>query len=109
MTNQDIQEGKTLGIVAYLTFIGLIYSIFKNIDKKNPFIAFHCRQMLGLILMLIFSNITEKYVNSWLGTVCWYITFACWIYSLIIASKGETKLIPYLGKLFQDWFANIGK
>ncbi|KJD33021.1 hypothetical protein PK35_08620 [Tamlana nanhaiensis] len=109
MTNQDIQEGKTLGIVAYLTFIGLIISIFQNTNKKNPFIAFHCRQMLGLILMLIFSNVTEKYVNSWLGTACWCITFAFWIYGLINASKGETKLTPYLGKLFQDWFANIGK
>lgn len=109
MTNQDIKEGKTFATVAYFTFIGLIIAIIQNLNKKNPFTAFHCRQMLGLILMLIFSNITEKYVNSWLGTAFWFVTFVYWVYGLITAINGETKLVPYLGKLFQDWFANIGK
>ena len=109
MTQQDIQEGKTLAIIAYFTFVGLIIAIIQNLNKKNPFTAFHCRQMLGLILLLIFSNVTEKYVNSWLGTILWFGTFGFWIFGLVNALKGETKLVPFFGKLFQDWFTNIGK
>ena len=109
MTEQDIKQGKTLAIVSYFTFIGLIIAIIQNLNKKNPFTALHCRQMLGLILLLIFSNITEKYVNSLLGTILWFITFGFWSFGLISAIKGDTKLIPFIGKLFQDWFINIGK
>lgn len=109
MTQNEIQEGKTFAIVAYLTFIGLIIAIIKNINPKNPFTSFHIRQMLGLILLLLFSNLTEKYVNSMLGTVLWFGTFLFWVFGLINAVKGDTKLVPFFGKLFQDWFANIGK
>ena len=79
-----------------------------NLQKKNPFVYFHIRQMLGLILILIFSNVTEKYVNSLLGTILWAVTFVLWIIGLISAIKGEAKPIPFLGELFQKWFANIG-
>lgn len=109
MTNKDIEEGKTFAIVAYFTFVGLIIAIIKNLNPKNPFTAFHVRQMLGLILLLLFSNLTEKYVNSWLGTILWFGTFIFWLFGLINAIKGEAKLLPFFGKLFQDWFANIGR
>ena len=107
MDNKTIEEGKTLAIVSYLTFVGLIIAIIMNLEKKNPFTTFHVRQMLGLVIMLIFSNLVEKYVNSWLGTVFWIITFVSWIYSIYTASKGKTDAIPYLGNMFQDWFKNI--
>lgn len=108
MDEHTINEGKTLAIVCYLTFVGTLIAIFLNVEKKNPFTSFHIRQMIGLIIMLIVSNIVEKYINSWLGTVLWLITFASWLYSLIYAIKGETKLIPYIGEKFQQWFYNLG-
>ena len=109
MTQQHIEEGKTLAIVSYFTFVGLIIAIIKNQTPKNEFTSFHIRQMLGLVLLLIFSNVTEKYVNSWLGTFLWFGTFLFWVYGFINAIQGETKIVPFFGKLFQDWFANIGK
>ncbi|WP_406684118.1 hypothetical protein N1F78_15720 [Seonamhaeicola sp. MEBiC1930] len=109
MNQQDIKAGKTLGIVAYLTFIGLIISIIMNIEKKNPYISFHIRQMLGLILFLLFSNLTEKYVNSWLGSSLWLVTFVLWVLGIISAFRQDAKPIPFVGDLFQKWFANIGR
>lgn len=109
MTQQEVDEGKKLATIAYITFIGLIYSIIKNLDKKNSFTAFHTRQMLGLILLLLFANTTERYVNSWIGTILWFLTFIYWVFAIITASKGETKLVPFFGKLFQDWFKTIGQ
>ncbi|RNC87303.1 MAG: hypothetical protein ED556_07760 [Winogradskyella sp.] len=107
MTRNAAKEGKTLGIVSYLTFIGLLVAITMNLEKKNPYIFFHARQMLGLILMLIFSNLCERYVNTWVGTGLWIITFASWIYCLVFSFKGEARLLPYLGDYFQDWFKNL--
>ncbi|WP_339631428.1 hypothetical protein [Bizionia echini] len=107
MTDQTIQEGKTMAIVAYFTFIGLIIAIVMNIDKKNQFTTFHIRQMLGLVIMLLISNITEKYISSWLGTSFWAITFVCWLFGLFYAIKSEMKPIPIIGEKFQEWFRNI--
>ena len=107
MTEQTIKEGKTLAIVSYFTFVGLIIAIIMNLEKKNAFVFFHARQMLGLIIMLISSNIIEKYVNSTLGSIFWAITFVCWLYSLFYAIKGEVKLLPLIEDKFQTWFKNI--
>ena len=107
MTTEQIKDGKTLAIVSYFTFIGLIIAIIMNLEKKNPFVNFHARQMLGLILMLIFSNICEKYVHTWLGSGFWAITFIFWIIGLVYAIQGEAKTLPVLGETFQKWFKNL--
>ena len=107
MTDQEKQEGKTLAMLCYFTFVGLIIAFLMNMEKKNPFIFFHARQMLGLILMLIVSNVFEAYIHSWIGTIMWFITFICWLYGLITAIQGEAKEIPIIGSYFQDWFKNI--
>ncbi len=109
MTQADIENGRTLAIICYFTFIGLIIAMVMNMEKKNPFISFHIRQMLGLVIILIFSNLVEKYVNSWLGTGFWFITFVSWVYGLYSAISGTAKPIPVIGELFQNWFENIGK
>ncbi|MBN4047118.1 hypothetical protein JYU05_01075 [bacterium AH-315-P13] len=108
MSSQEtIKQGKTLAIVSYFTFVGLLIALILNLEKKNPFTTFHIRQMFGLIIMLIVSNVTEKYIDSWLGSSFWIITFVCWLYGLFYALKGEYKEIPYLGAKFQEWFRNI--
>ena len=108
MSSQNtIKQGKTLAIVSYFTFVGLLIALILNLEKKNPFTSFHIRQMFGLIIMLIVSNITEKYIDSWLGTSFWIITFVCWLYGLFYALQGEYKEIPFLGSKFQEWFRNI--
>lgn len=109
MDQHTIEEGKTLGILSYATFIGVLIAIFLNLEKKNPFTNFHIRQMIGLIMMLIISNVIERYVNSIFGTVLWGVTFISWLYCIIYAIKGEVKLIPFIGIKFQQWFSNLGK
>lgn len=107
MKDAVIKDGKTLAIISYLTFIGLIIAIIMNLEKRNPFTLFHIRQMFGLMFMLIFSNLVEQYVNSLLGTAFWIITFACWLFAIFYAIKEEYKPIPVLGEKFQEWFKNI--
>lgn len=107
MKNPTISAGKTLAIICYLTFIGLIIAIIMNLEKRNAFVFFHIRQMLGLILLLIFSNLVERYVNSLLGTAFWIITFSGWVIALISAINGQYKPLPVFGEKFQEWFKNI--
>ncbi len=107
MRQQDIEDGKLLATISYITPIGLLIAITMNLEKRNPYIFFHARQMIGLIIMLAFSNLCEKYVDSWFGTGLWFITFIAWLYCLFFAFKGEYKLLPFLGQYFQDWFRNL--
>ena len=107
MDKQAIKKGKTLAIVSYFTFIGLIIALFSNLEKKNPFVFFHCRQMLGLIIMLIASNVIEKYIHSWTGTVLGTITLVAWIFGLVTAIQGKAQPLPLIGDQFQHWFKNL--
>ncbi|WP_400078560.1 hypothetical protein [Winogradskyella sp. R77965] len=107
MAGSEIKDGKLWATISYITPIGLLIAISMNLEKKNPYVFFHARQMIGLIILVIFSNICEKYVNSWFGTALWFITFIGWLYSLFFAIKGEYKLLPFLGHYFQDWFKNL--
>lgn len=105
--DNNIETGKVLAVLSYITPIGLIIAITMNLEKRNPYVFFHARQMIGLILMVAFSNICEKHINSWFGTGLWLITFLFWLYSLFFAIKGEYKLVPFLGKYFQIWFGKL--
>ena len=107
MINQTVNEGKNLAIISYLTFIGLIIAIIMNLEKRNPFTSFHIRQMLGLVIMVVVANMIEKYINSWLGTLCWFVAAAGWLYAFFHVIKGEMKPIPYIGEQFQEWFRNV--
>ena len=108
MTQQDINEGKTMAIVSHITFVGVIIAIIMNGDKKNKYTAFYCRQMLGLIIMLFIAQITDKYINGTLGYILWLIAAISWLYSFICIIQGKVKLLPYVGEHFQKWFKNIG-
>ena len=107
MAQQEIEQGKLMATISYITPIGLLIAITMNLEKRNPYVFFHARQMIGLIIMVGFSNLCEKYVNSWFGTALWFVTFIAWLYCLFFAIKGEYKLLPVLGKYFQDWFRNL--
>ncbi|MFB9052273.1 DUF4870 domain-containing protein [Formosa undariae] len=107
MIDQTVNEGKNLAVISYLTFIGLIIAIIMNLEKRNPFTSFHIRQMLGLVIMVIVANMIEKYINSWLGTMFWFLSAAGWLYAFYYVIKGQMKPIPYIGEYFQEWFRNV--
>ena len=41
---KPIQEGKTMAIIAYIFWLGLVISIYMNNKDKNTFTSFHIRQ-----------------------------------------------------------------
>jgi len=108
MENQTVNEGKTIAIISYITWIGTLVAFIMNNDKRNSFAAFHIRQMVGLSLISL-ANIfvVGFYINSSTSSLISLILFVFWIIGFIGAIQGEEKKIPLLGDLFQEWFKGI--
>lgn len=109
MNNYTVNEGKTMAIISYITWIGTLIAYFMNNDKRNSFASFHIRQSLGLamislintfVLIQMFNTMTE-------GMIIGLVLFVLRIIGLVGAVQGEEKKIPLVGDLFQDWFKNI--
>lgn len=108
MENQTVNEGKTMAIISYFWWIGLIIAFIMNNSKKNSFASFHIRQMLGLLLLNVAVSLSYKFLGSSIGMILGLGTFVLWVIGLIGAFQGEEKRIPLLGDMFQDWFKSIG-
>ena len=106
-TTNNVQEGKTMGIISYITLIGTIVAYFMNNDKKNSFAAFHIRQNIGLNLLYIINSFLVYRLSSTAAGLIGLFLFVLWIIGLIGAAKGEEKKVPLLGDQFQDWFKGI--
>jgi uncharacterized membrane protein len=106
MENQTIQEGKTMAIISYITWVGTLIAFIMNNDKHNSFAAFHIRQMLGLSLFAIGISFMARYAGFVVGILAIGL-FVLWIIGLMGAIKGEEKRVPFVGDLFQDWFKAI--
>ena len=94
---------KTLAVVSYLTFIGLIIAYFINREDKSAFATWHIKNMFGLVLILFISQ-AIGYSDPLVGTILWWVAFVSWLVSLIMAASGKKAGIPWLSEQFQKWF-----
>ena len=109
MENTTVNEGKTIAIISYITFIGTIIAFIMNNDKKNSFASFHIRQMIGIILLGIIISVISRMANlGMIGTVISFIPVVLWVIGFIGVLQGEEKRVPVLGDMFQEWFKGIG-
>lgn len=102
------QKGKQIAIIAHLTFVGMLIAFFMNLDEQDHYARFYIRQMFGLVLLLIVAQVTTAYINNFIGSTLWTLSFLGWVYSGIMAFTNEEKPVPLLGNQFQIWFKNIG-
>ena len=107
MENQTVNEGKTIAIISYITFIGTIVAYFMNNTKKNTFASFHIRQMIGLALLGLINQYAITAINGTIGLIIAVALFVLWIIGIIGAVKGEEKAVPVIGDQFQEWFKNV--
>jgi uncharacterized membrane protein len=108
MENQTIEEGKTMAVISYFTWIGTLIAFIMNHEKRNSFAAFHIRQMIGLSLFSIGNGFLSSYVGMQVSAIIMLGLFVLWVIGFIGAIKGEEKRVPLVGDLFQDWFNGIG-
>lgn len=83
-------DAKTTGIVAYLTWIGLIIAVCAG-DKEGA--KFHVNQALVILLFSLLSII------PCIGWIWGIFMIVCWIMGLIAAINEEEKEVPLIGKV----------
>ena len=106
-TNGTVEEGKTIAIISYITFIGTIIAYVMNNDKKNSFAAFHIRQMIGLSILSLINSFGIARFSTTASLVISLLLFVLWIIGFIGAVQGEEKKAPLLGDMFQEWFKGV--
>ncbi len=107
--NPEKTSDKTLGIIAYLTVIGLVAAFVMNKDKNDAYAAYHIKQSLGLCLSgfaIFFVGLIPilGWIVSFLGSV---FLLVLWIMGLLNAVNGKQKPVPVLGGRFEAWFKNM--
>jgi len=108
MTENEVKEGKTTAVVAYITIVGALIAITMNMDPKNEFARFHTRQAFGLHLVFLGCALfLSVWFNAyaWIGLYIFY--FALWLYGVVGALGGKRNLLPVIGAYFQKWFTFI--
>ncbi len=83
-------DAKTTGIVAYLTWIGLLIAFLAG-DKEGA--KFHINQAL---VILLFGLIGVIPFVGWIWDVFMVV---CWFIGFIGALQGQENEIPLLGKI----------
>jgi uncharacterized membrane protein len=94
-------DGKTIAIISYITWVGLIIAFILNSEKKDDFAKFHIRQALLLMLASLLAWI------PFIGWMWGVLLLVLWIMALISAVNGEKKPMPVLGSLAQSWFKGL--
>lgn len=91
-------DKKVTGIVAYITWIGLIIAYFAG-DKEGA--KFHINQALVIWLAYIVNMVIGviPFIGGILSTVIGIFLFVCFILGLIAACKEEEKEVPLLGQI----------
>lgn len=84
-------DAKTTGIVAYLTWIGLLIAYLAG-DKEGG--KFHLNQALVLFLFSLAGAIIP-----FIGWAWDVFVFVCWIIGFVAACQGQEKEVPLLGKI----------
>ena len=83
-------DKRTTGIVAYITWIGLLIAFCAG-DKEGA--KFHLNQALVIFLFSLFGVIP---CIGWLWLI---FMFVCWVMGLIAAINEEEKPVPVIGKI----------
>ena len=104
----EIEQGKQIAIVSYLTIIGTIIAIFMNSENKNAFASFHIRQALGIFLTFFLLGYPVGYFDSWMVSASfWTFIFILWLFGFMNALNGEQKTVPFLGEFYQNLFKSF--
>lgn len=99
ITQQEIEDGKGLAGVAYLTWIGLLIAFL--VGKENRFTMYHVQQALGLMILMFAAGILAAIpILGWIVfIVVWIFGIVCFIIGLINGFGGKVKPLPLIGEI----------
>ncbi len=99
ITPQEIEEGKGMAGVAYLTWVGLLIAFL--VGKENRFTMYHVQQALALMILMFAASILGVIpILGWLViAVVWIFGIVCLIMGLINGFGGVVKPLPIIGEM----------
>lgn len=115
---QTPDNGKTIAILSYITWIGWVIALVMHNGAKTKLGAFHLRQTLGLWIFSIIAGIVFGIVATILAmilpilAVIVYFAFMVvmvylWIMGLLAAVKAEEKPMPFIGEKIQSLLKSV--
>ncbi|MDX1470597.1 MAG: hypothetical protein R3213_03800, partial [Flavobacteriaceae bacterium] len=102
-------KGKLIALLSYVTIFGALLAIFLNVERKNPFVAFHTRQGLGLwITYMLIGLIIYPLDILMVYYAFWLFIGALIINGMIGAISGKLYSVPFFGGYYQKILKSIG-
>ncbi len=104
MEKKDIEEGKG---VAWLSYLGIFILIPLLTQKDNPYIKFHIKQ--GLILLIVSFGWSFIWVFfmfvPFLRVIIWSLSYVVYLFVFVLmiigitnSLRGKTEVLPVIGK-----------
>lgn len=94
ITPEEIQQGKTMAIVAYLIFF---IPLLMDDMRKNKFVMFHTEQAIVLLLLNIAAGIVGT-ITCGIGLILYIPWLIFLIMGIMNAANGEVKELPLIGQ-----------
>ncbi|CAN5336241.1 hypothetical protein BH09BAC5_BH09BAC5_17700 [soil metagenome] len=109
----DIEKGKVVAILSYITFVGWLVAYLMNNNSSSKFGAFHLRQSLGLMII----GVGVFVISFGFLFFSWYLyaglrfinvgVLVLVIMGIINAANGKTQTLPVVGEFFDKTFSGI--
>jgi uncharacterized membrane protein len=93
ITPEEIQQGKTMAIVAYILFF---IPLLMDDMRKNKFVMFHTEQSLANFILAVIISILGSL--TCLGFFLGFVPLVFCIIGIINAANGEIKPLPVIGQ-----------
>lgn len=101
------KKGNTMAVFAYLWI--LIIIPFLTEGKNDPFVKFHLKQGLALIIFDVVGWVVGAVVG-WFPVIGWLIVWLWWVASLVFAIigimnvlNGQEKELPVIGQYAKNF------
>ncbi len=97
-TQAEVEEGKTMGILAYILFLIPLLA-----QRENRYSMFHTEQAIILVIVAIGLSVISSVLSFTcivpiIGAIAGLGVLVLWIIGLINAIGGKAKFVPVLGK-----------
>ncbi|MEA3266772.1 MAG: hypothetical protein U9P42_07505 [Candidatus Fermentibacteria bacterium] len=91
ITPAEIEDGKTMGGIAYFGILGFLIAFLTK--KDNKYVMYHAQQSLILVIFMLVAPIPV------VGQIIALGAFVLFIIGLLNGFKGEIKPLPLVGNL----------
>ncbi len=91
ITAKEIEEGKTMGGIAYFGLLGFLIAYLTS--TENKYVAYHCQQSLMLVICMIVVPIPV------IGWIIGLGVFVLFIMGLLAGFGGKVQPLPVIGNL----------